>query len=293
MINIKGIGVAALIVSLGVGGVYLYEKHRNGGAEIAQPLPNVKVVTIAGPITEKIVTQYITDPAQAKLAGDLLAENKRLKIQVGTLTSTIALLDEKGGVGINGGTITESNDLSATNATPESPKNLSFSFKDFQLDAAYTSDGKRFSYDLKQGFNIVTTTGVRKDGSKLSIVKLYQDVSGKKVEVSSVTTEIQTLDNPVKWWISPRIQGGFGYVGQKSGVVALQWLKRGRSVAAEDTTFALLSPGVTVGAGGSSLTILPISFNLGGLKHSPFTNLWVSPTVNLDKNVGVAITATF
>lgn len=265
---------------------------------VTNPLPNTTVVTTQGPVTTKLVTQFITDPAQAKLMNDLLAENARLKLTVGTLTSTVAKLESKGGLNVNGGTITQL--PSTTMALPgvSAPQTVdNYSFKDFQLNANYTSDGKGFNYTVSQDLRVVTTTGKDKNGAKLSIVKVFQTTPQGPVEVSSVTTEIQTTDNPTKWWISPRIQGGLklgvGSGETKAGVVAFQWLKRGTSRSAEDTTFSLLSPGVTFGPDGAKLTLLPVSVNLGRIPHQPLTNLWVSPTLDLNKTLGIAFTATF
>lgn len=289
------IGIGSVITGIVLGGWILF--HPSPKPVVTIPLPNTTVVTTPGPITEKIIKEYIKDPADAKLIESLFKENLRLHFQVGTLTSTVAQLNSKGGVGVNGGTITSLPSTTMVvndeNLLVNALKSKEYVFKDDQLTAHYTFTPS-FTYELHQKFNVATSTGIGKDGSKLSIVKLYQTTPSGQIEVSSVTTEIQTLDNPTTWWFSPRIQGGVRLSSDNSQVflVAAQLIKRGTSRAAEDTTFAILSPGLTIG-NGVKLTLLPVSVNLGRLPHQPFTNLWVSPTLDLNKNVGIAVTATF
>lgn len=271
---------------------------------ITHPNPSTTNVVVSGSITPKVVTEFISDPKQQALISQLLAENKSLKLEVTTLTSTVARLETHGGVKETSGTITPVEVVQPSNDRPDggtSPTagnvagadpSRTFNFKDFRLNALYSTDGKAFSYSLTQDFTIVTTVGRARDGSKTSLVKLFTtEASGKQVEVSSKTVALQEAEGSSHWFASPRIQGGAGVSGQgsKVGVVALQWLKHGSSTAAEDTTFAVLSPAWST----KGLVLLPVSWNTGRIKHNPFTNLWVSPTLGLDKSVGGVVTATF
>lgn len=287
-------------------GAILLHGHKTVTTSISTPVPGVEVVTTSGPITTKLITQYITDPAQQATINTLLAENKKYKIAVSSLTSSIGTLKEVGGVGVNGGTITpdQSGSVGTTGtltgevaSTLRSATHLLstqpqlFTFKDFQLTATYTGTGDRFNYTLSQSFNVVTTRGKSVEGTPISLVKLFQLVEGKSVEVPVTTTEIESDPNPLRWMVKPSIQGGVGFSGtDKVGVIALQWLKRGTTPDAEDVKWALFSPAYTVG---KTLTILPVSINIGQLKHNPLSNIWLSPSIDLNKKVGVLVTATF
>lgn len=271
----------ALVGLLVIGGIVWRHIRSTSVVSVVQSTPTTKVVTVDGPIREKLVPQFIQDPQQQRLIGQLLADNTKLKSTVDGLTSTLATITSSGGDKPNGGEGV---------ITPTPLKVGSFTFKDYQLDATYKSDGSSFTYGLTQGFRIVTTTGKTPAGSRVSLVELFHSTPEGPVRVPSETVEINAPDNPIHWIVSSRIQGGLGYgTSGKEGFVALQWLKFGSTPAAEDVRFSLLSPAV----GNNGLTLLPFSYNLGRIKHNPFTNLWVSPTVSLDKTVGVAISSTF
>lgn len=271
-----------------------------------QPLPNTIVSVVERPVlTIKEIDKIVTDPVQQKLINSLMIENKALKLEVTSLTSTVATLNTKGGVGINEGTIREVVDAGNSPKVAHEPTpagNLashdpskSFNFKDFQLNAVYSGDGTGFRYDLSQAFTIVTTTGKGKDGHPLSLVKLFQTTPSGQAEISSKTTEVFADPSAPGWHVNPRIHGGVGIndAGHYGGVVAFQWLTFGSTKAAEDSRFAILSPAVGITKASKDLGLLPISFNLGRIKHNPLSNTWFSPTIDLNKRVGVAITATF
>lgn len=301
--------VAGLLV---VGGIIGWGKwHHRTEVIISSPVPGVTSITIPGPITTKVVNQYISDPAQQILISKLIAENKKYQVTINSLTSSIGELKQKGGVGVNGGTITNRTNTEVTDGRdlpipsengavlPDTRlfRTQAFTFSDFQLNANYTSDGRSFNYALSQSFSVVTTTGKDSSGKGVSIVKLFQTngPNGSPINIPVVTTEIASAPNPVQWFFSPRIQGGFalGQGGEKGGLISLQWLRRGRSKSAEDSSFALLQPALTIGSGGAKLALIPAAINLGRIPHQPFTNIWLGGTINLDKQVGLSITATF
>lgn len=273
----------SLLLGMGVGaGLY---RHFDNPVVIThtEQIHDTKEVTVNVPVlTEKVVTKIITDPKQQELANRVLSENRDLQARVTQLTSTVATNNSSGG-----GVVT------VEPTDPHTPTELKGSFKDYQLEASFTQTV--FSYRLNQTFRIVTTFGKSEDGSPISIIKLFQDTpEGAKV-VPAQSVAIQGTENPVRFRVSPRIQAGLGIdqAGTKGGIVALQWLKRGSSTAAEDTIMAFLSPAVFISDSKPELTILPVSFNLGRIPRQPFTNIWLSPTVSLSKKLGVAITATF
>lgn len=304
--------VAGLLI---VGGIIGWGKwHHTPQATISTPVPGVTSVVIPGPITSNVVIKYVSDPAQQKLINDLLTENKKYKLEVISLTSSVGELKQKGGLGVNGGTISRGPDTADStgriNSIPSERSAVggserllpslpdSFTFSDFQLQANYTSDGRSFDYTLSQSFSVVTTTGKDSSGKGVSIVKLFQTngPNGSPINIPVVTTEIASAPNPIQWFFSPRIQGGFALdqSGEKDGLISLQWLRRGRSKSAEDSSFALLQPALTINQSGVKLALVPAAINLGGRgRLNPFHDIWLGATINLDKQVGFTITSTF
>lgn len=268
---------------------YTFWPHTNSPV-VSHPLPNIERVEVEK-ITEKVVKEFVQDPAQLAIIKAQAEQIKQLKGEVRELTSTIARAESAGGVGVNGGGITLLPPTTMViERTPE-VREQTFSFKDYQLEALYTSTGSRFTYGLQQDFIITTTTGKDSRGHRTTLVDLSQKTPSGSVHIHTKTTELFARENPPSWFLSPRIQGGVGIdtTGAKFGLVALQWLRRGTSSAAEDTRFSILSPALS----SRGLTLLPVSVNLGQIKHNPLTNLWISPTIDLNKSIGLAVTATF
>lgn len=265
---------------------------------VTTPLPNVTRVEVPS-VTEKVVKEFIQDPAQQALIKAQADQIKKLKGEVIGLTASIARAESKGGVGLNGGSITTVSIPILPNSGGTIPSNVGpigsnsaseFKFKDYQLNALYSSDGSKFTYGLQQEFTITTTTGKDALGHRTTLVGLTQKTPEGQKAIPVTTVDIESAPDTVRWHVSPRIQAGLALdTNGKSGLVALQWLKRGSSLAAEDTKVAFLSPTLS----SQGLTILPVSVNLGQLKHNPLKDLWVSPTLNLNKSVGLAVTTTF
>jgi hypothetical protein len=128
--------------------------------------------------------------------------------------------------------------------------------------------------------------------------------------VPSKTTAIYADLAQAHWEVKPVLQLGLSVSNSNAGnegggVVAVQWLKHGKSQAAEDVRWAVASPSFYLSSNRQALTtsnkelgFLPFSFNLGTVQHSPFTNLWVSPLYNPSgllsaKRVGLVVSATF
>ena len=246
-------------------------------------------VTIEKPVLSTVeVEKIITDPAQQSLIRQLFKANSDLKLDIIDLHSTIASLNSSGGTD-HGGIIVI--------PEPDGPKPIGFRFKytDFQMEATFASlPEPKFDYQLNQKFSVVSTTGRAKDGSKIGTVRLYQQTPAGNIEIPSTSTSIYADERTNRWLVSPRIQGGVGLSQSADmfGAVGFQWLKRGKSTAAEDTSFAILSPTFTFGPS-YEVGILPISWNIGTVRHQPFTNLWLSPSISTDKRVGIVLSATF
>lgn len=278
------VGQLMLSLLIGMGsGAWLYRHYDNPTTILTERVVHdTKEVTVNVPIlTEKVVTKVLSDPKQQELVNRVLSENRDLSTKVTQLTSTVAVNHSDGG-----GVVT------VEPADPHTPTNLAGSFKDYQLEANFSQTV--FSYKLNQTFNIVTSNGKDDNGRPLSIVRLFQETPKGPVQVPSTTIAIQGNPNAIRFRVSPRIQAGLAIDQDKTkgGLVVLQWLKRGSSTAAEDTSMAFLSPGVTINDK-VTLTILPVSFNLGTIKHNPLTNLWLSPTYGLNHKFGIAVSATF
>ena len=276
-----GRAIAFALLGL-VGGVYLHARF-SAPKVVERVIENTRVVTVEVPVlSEKIVTKYLTDPKDKAIIIGLLAKNKELGVEVASLSQTIAELKQSGGTD-SGGIV-----------TPPTPENPQYTYKDFQLLAVYR--GEDFVYDLYQTFEVLSTTGRAKDGSKVGLTNLYQiGQDGERIPIPAKTTVIFADEAATRWFISGRIQAGFGVsvlpAIDKGGVVAFQWLKRGKSRAAEDVTFAVLSPVLFLGEK-LDIGVLPVSWNLGSLPRQPFTNVWVSPLITRTR-AGLVLSATF
>jgi hypothetical protein len=261
--------------------------------------PITTVQTEKASIDTKTAIQYVTDPKDKAIIDQLLAENKQLKVLVTSLTSSVATYQAHGGGAVEPQPIPESSTVAAVEPQP-------LHFKDFRLD--FRSDGRQASYDLTQKFEILTTTGRKPDGNGFSDVKLYEiGKDGERLPVTDTqTTAVFAAPNAPRWFVSPAIHAGLAVghpdtVTDQAGViVGVQWLKRGSTKAAGDTKLALLTPVVFLSNNTKEIGILPVSWNIGQLKHSPFQNLWVSPYLGTDTvtqpkltRIGFALTATF
>lgn len=271
-------------------GILIWRHHAPHYTETVRVPGEVRVVTVDKPVlTEKIVTKVLSDPKDKALIQQLMAENAKLKVNVTELSQTVGSLQQHGGgIIIQEGPTTEH---------PETP--VTYHYSDWHLD--FKTDTKTASYDLNQKFEVLNTSGKDKDGNPTSLVKLFEiGKDGERIPVTDLQT-VGIFANPLTahWIFSPRIQAGLAFTrtatGQMNngGVAALQWLKHGRTKAAEDTTFALFSPAFFFGPGQQDIGILPFSVNVGRIPHQPFTNLWVSGFVAKSQRLGITVTATF
>jgi hypothetical protein len=282
--------VAAFILFAGYAGYRIL--HSTPDVQIVQTTPTVKTVYVDVPVLDtKTVTKFLTDPKDRAEVQRLLDENKKLKSQVTQLTSTIAVLQSHG----DGPVI-------VTPATPTTPALTKF--KDWRL--YFETDGTVAHYDLTQKFQVLTTTGRDVNGKGIALVNLFEiGPNGEKTLLKAETTAIFADQTKPHWHISPAIQAGLSTTKDTKsqtvtgGIVGLQWLKKGRTSSAEDTTLAALTPVLFVAKDVTEVGVLPISFNLGAIKHQPLKDLWLSPYVGFDwstrnlTRLGIGLTATF
>lgn len=272
------------VVILGLAG-YIYFKPTNIKIVPVQTTPEVQTFYVDKPVlSEKIITKVLPDPKDKAAIESLLAENQRLSSKVVELTQTIA-------------------DVSSHGEGPvevPTPAPISVHFKDWRLD--FTSDGQKAQYSLSQKFEILSTSGRDKEGKTISLVKLFElGPNGERVPANNLkTTAIIADQTTPHLLISPSVQAGFMIsLTDKGGIVGLQWLKRGRTPAAEDSTISFATPVVFLTKTVKEAGLLPISINLGQLPHNPLKDVWISPYVGFSltsttpKRVGLAITATF
>jgi hypothetical protein len=296
--ELKKLIVPAWIIVVGSLGWYIGGKLSPSPKTEIQVVHDTKEIRVEVPVlTEKVVDRIITDPKQQIVINQLMKENCDLETHVAALLSTVATNTSSGGgtpIQISEGTLPPGEVVHSDNGrTPDFRR--TYEFKDFQLDATYDSEGKDFNYRLNQTFRIATTLGKDPDGHPVSLVRLFQDTPTGQREVPSNTTAIHANPAPTRWRVSPRIQGGVG-VDQdnaRGGIVAFQWLKRGKSLDPKDLRLGALSPGVFVTSGQVRPVLLPITFNLGSLPKQPFSNVWAGFGVGLDKRLMVTLTSTF
>lgn len=238
-------------------------------------------VTVEVPkIVPKYIDRYITDDTNAKR---LLDENKALNLRVTELSETLANYVSQG-TGIPTVTMVA--------GVPN------VKFKDWRLD--FTSNGEVANYTLTQKFEVLSTTGRDKNGAPVHLVKLFELApSGARLPIVDTKTSTVVLDETRDHWMfGLDLQAGIGVTWNTSGtnqqgaVVGVQWLKRGRTSAAEESYVSLLTPVAFAAESGIEAGILPVSVNLGRAKYTPFKDIWLSPLVT-QKRLGAVLTATF
>lgn len=273
--------------------------------------PITKVIEVpVEKITTKTVTQYVRveDLAAAK---QLLAENEKLHATVQQLTVSLAEATSKG----QGDTV-----VTIPGATPEAPPQIievpvSVKFKDWRLD--FQSVGSSGTYTLSQKFSILNTVARDENNIPVNVVRLFEiGEHGERLPISTIeTTTISVQPDQMRFYLKPTLQAGLAILpswitvttptttgGETqypvSAVLGVPWWKRGTTRAVETTRYAYLTPVVTINDTEVVVGVLPISANLGTLKHVPFTDLWVSPfagvsSKNSTKKFGIVFTTTF
>lgn len=276
-----------LVVGLGIGAYKVFWAPPN--TTIVQTTPDVKTIYVDRPVlTQKTITKLVTDPKDRAEIAKLLAENQRLKSDVTQLVTTIAELKSSGG-----GTVV------VTPPTEPNGPTLT-TFKDWRLD--FKTDGKTADYTLTQKFKVFSTTGRQKDGKRFSLVSVSEiGANGEFLPLSTETVGIFADETRPHWLVSPTVQAGLGVdvSGHPGAVVGMQWLKYGRTAAAEDSTFSLLTPVGFLSQNIHEFGVLPVSFNVGSVKYVPLKDFWISPYIGASiggrnvSRIGFALTASF
>lgn len=307
--------VILIAILIGILALGIWWVRRDPAPVITKPTETTTNVVLPGEtVTPKEVIKYVTDDKEVKR---LLEENRRLKIQVTQLSETIANHKATGS-----GTVTTVGTARPPIVVPPAPivdqntiinpgdfvirAGTEINYKDFRLD--FTTDGREGRYTLTQKFEVLQASGVDAAGKPVSTTKLFEIGPGEtRTEVKDLKTVNVFADNKPrkKWHVGATLQAGLGYGvnsqdTSKKGTLAvggLQWLKRGTSPAAEDSTLSLLTPVILFGNEQAELGVLPISVNLGRIKYQPFKDLWVSPAVGWRTGtlgrLGVVVTASF
>lgn len=253
----------------------------------ARPAPNITTVAVPAPIfSERVIKTYVKEEDRAAVEA-LKKENERLKVDVATLSIALAQYRSQGGGAIIVG------DMSTLppSGLPE------FSFTDWRL--AFQGKGTSASYTLSQQFKIYNTVGKNRDGISTNLIRLYE-LGPKKEQLPIQTVETLTLVAPTSiegWYAKMSVQGGWAGIapvatsGSTSsvgtGVIAVPWLKYGKTRAVEDTRWAFFTPAVAITKTERALGILPMSFNLGTIPRQPLSDIWLSPFVGTTNGASV------
>lgn len=304
----KALVTMLLLAVLGLGGRYIYRlQHPRATVQVVAPgVTAVQVETDA--LTTKEVIQYLPDPKDKALIVALQAQLAALKARTTGVIVTTAASESTGG-----GRVTENRVIS----TPPAEVAVTFSaepaqaqpqpavtgvhFRDYRLTFDANLITEQATYKLTQRFESVVMTGRQTNGKPLALAQLYElGENGDRTLLPTVATTAVFADQTAPHWIRRlAVQGGLAVTRDVQGksangaVVAAQWLKHGRTPAAEDTAFAILSPALVLVPGATDIGLLPVSVNLGRIPHQPFTNIWLSPYIAKSQRIGVVVTATF
>ena len=252
---------------------------------------NVKTVLVDRPtLVPTDVVRYVADKAEVT---KLLNEAAAAENKIAVLTETIAALKASGT-----GTVTYVDRL----VPGETRTVRATHFQDWRL--TFDATEASASYRLAQRFEALAAVGKSADGKPTAAVRLFEIGPGetRTLLTDAKTTIVATVPRGSRWRLSAAIQAGVGLSSTVSGtkaataILALPWLRRGTSKAAEDNTWAVLTPAVLLGPGIHEPALLPVSVNLA--RRLPlFGDIWVSPGISLAAGkvgrVGVFLTATF
>ena len=293
-----------VVLCIGIGvGVYGHIRWQTPPAAVVRTVVDTKYVDVpVDKIVYRDVVKYVQDKAEVT---KLLKQTAAQKDQIATLTETIANFKPT----VIAGPTTFVN-------VPGAPE---AHFKDWRL--TFDAVGPKTTYSLDQKFEALAAIGKDSSGKPTVTTKLFEIGPGETRTplTGASTTVVTAIPNPRKWRLTGSIQAGFGYTMSTTsvtttannvqttkfptvagGIIGLQWLKRGTSKAAEDSTISLLTPVAFISSGVIEPGLLPVSANLGRIPHQPFKDLWVSPLVafgNAPKitptRFGVVLTATF
>lgn len=294
-VGLLAVAVASLV------GLWYVVKHTDG-VRVEHPSPEVTRVYVDRPVIHtKDLLEYI-DKNDHEAVRRLMKENEKLRNEV-----TIVLVQKHKGTSTGEGPVTVSGLPQYTigplppsapvfgTEAPTIPEPFKLTFKDWRL--AFESDGTQAHYTLTQQFSIISTAGRDKNNEPTNSVELYEIGSNGERVLIPVTEVTRATAKPTSpfFYAKPSLQGGMAVLPQSvSGDVeydaafalSLPWFKRGTTTAAEDTRWAYLTPMVTVSDQEWTGGVVPVSFNLGTIKHTPFNDLWVSPYAGISSDRG-------
>lgn len=284
-----------LVLLIGIGlGVWGTNKWQEPPAPEIRVVENVKYVDVpVEKIVTKTVTKYVRD---TKEVSRLLNEAAAAELRIATLTETIASLKTT--------TVAPPETKTVFVEKPGAPE---AHFKDWRLTFDATST--QTTYQLDQKFEAIAAIGKDKEGKPTVKTRLFEIGPGEtRTEMTDASTiVVSATPNQKHWFFTGAIQAGFGYTrdidagkGVSGGLVGLQWIKKGTSKAAEDSSLSLLTPVAYISSDTVEFGVLPVSLNLGKIPKQPFRDLWVSPLLVFGKapnvsptRLGVSLTATF
>lgn len=292
---------ARVLLSVGVIlALFAIIKGANTPPRVIQLDPITKVVEVpVEKLTMKTVTEYVPVPDRAQVK-QLLKDNEKLHSEVQQLTVSLAKATSRG----DGEAVVSVPTPIAETLPPNTP--VSVQFKDWRL--SFESQGTRARYTLTQQFSIINTVGRTKENVPINQVRLFEiGEHGERLAIPiTETTTVATMPDQPHFYMGLRLQGGVGVFPRStsdvsvsySAVAAAPWLHRGRIRAAEYTRYAYATPAIAVNDTEQVVGVMPISFNVGTLKHVPVSDVWVSPFVGMRttdniKKFAVIFTTTF
>jgi hypothetical protein len=306
----KSVGVVLLLV-LVITGAWAFFDNDVEILQLPSPPNSTAFQVDARELTPRIIEQIVKDPAQQAEIERLLAENKRLKTQVTQLNVTVAKLQSQGGgtiATVPRDTVPEPLRPAATSTGVTDADTSLYEFKDWRLH--FVTDGASAKYELNQKFEVLSTTGRTKDGKPLSITTVAEiGAQGERLPLETQTLNIFADETKSHWMFGHlNLQGGGVVTVEtpkkigKGFAVSSQWLRKGRTAAAEDSSVAILSPVAFVSDTVKELGVFPVSVNLGQIPRTPFNDMWLSPYVGVFSgvkptrstlNFGIGVTTTF
>jgi hypothetical protein len=272
---------AVPILAAAVFGVY---SHLRGPViHVVEKPGNVTEITIDRPvlITREVV-KYVEDKTGAQ---KLLADNAALKNQITVLSETIADLRTTG----SGKVVYIDQPVPGETRVVQEGQ-----FRDWRL--YFTFQGEQAKYELTQRFEALVAAGRDVAGKPTATVKLFELGPGdtRTPLTTTKTTLVVASGQSTRWFLFPSVQAGAAVSDTTPGVViGVQWLKRGTTKAAEDSTYSLLTPVVFLSSGRREFGLLPVSFNLGRIPRNPLNDVWLSPYISGSGRFGLTLTATF
>lgn len=298
--EIRGV-IRYVVITLGIVLAFILLLRACGSEPAVVTQTTERTVTVEVPVdrlTTKTIVQYVQDDEQVRR---LMAENARLKVEVTSLNETLATYTVHGT-----GQVTQvpTNTLPPVMQPSDAP--TVFQFKDWRLH--FTTDGQDARYTLTQKFEVLSTLGKNDKGTPVSLVKLFEiGPDGQRLPITDMQTTTVIASGGPSWHFNPTPQAGVAFTADKSksratgGVLGVQWLTRGTSEAAEDSTWSLLTPVVFLSGESDTreIGILPFSYNAGQLKYVPFKDVWLSPYIGFSPSTrvfghaGITITASF